>query len=548
MNYINKTREFLFKKWKLIIFLLILMVIGLYFVLASNSSKTASVRYTSFAVSLGSLVQTVSLSGSVAITKQKNYNFKSSGVLSTLSVKAGDLVKSGQELAKLDVQVLQNNLNQSNSSLQQAQNNFENRFKNSPTEYETANLQLAINNAQSKVDLDRYNLNLLTLKSPISGKISKINVLVGDNTTSGSQNPFMIITDKEGLNPRNISFTNSGKLVEIYKNVGDLIDQDMPLAKLDDTQSKTTLQQSIAALEQAKNNFNNRLKSVTNNFDSNNLELGIVTARGKVEIDTVNLDNATLKSDIDGLVTSVGANIGDTVSGSGVSSLNSSSSTSNSSANGNSTSSNSSLVTVVDMSTLVASFNVGESEIPKLKLGQIVQLSFDSMEGKSFTGKISSLDTIGTVSSNVVSYGVKVAFDKLSQDIRPSMSVNANVIISTKDNVLLVPSTAIKTVGGLKNVQIFDTLTNQVKETKEVKIGSSNDTQTEIISGLSEGDVVVTSTINSTISTTSANPFSIFTGGSNNRQNQAGTTNSNPAVTGQTNRSQTNIANPTTQR
>lgn len=105
----------------------------------------------------------------------------------------------------------------------------------------------------------------------------------------------------------------------------------------------------------------------------------------------------------------------------------------------------------------------------------------------------------------MVSYGVKVAFDKLSPDIKPGMSVSAVILTNTKDNVIAVPSSSIKTNNGSKTVQVItqDQLTTQnnnptgtiATESRDVKTGISNDTDTEILNGVSENEVVVTSVV-----------------------------------------------------
>ena len=72
------------------------------------------------------------------------------------------------------------------------------------------------------------------------------------------------------------------------------------------------------------------------------------------------------------------------------------------------------------------------------------------------------------------------------------MSISAEVITNVKQDVLSVPNAAIKTQGTTKYVQV---LVNNVPQTKVVTTGLSNDTNTEIVSGLNEGDKVITQTI-----------------------------------------------------
>ena len=80
------------------------------------------------------------------------------------------------------------------------------------------------------------------------------------------------------------------------------------------------------------------------------------------------------------------------------------------------------------------------------------------------------------------------------------MTATANIITKVDDNVLLVPSAAVQTVGTASTVRI---LKNGQVSTVSVQIGDTSGSQTVITSGLSEGETVVTSVI-STATTTSS--------------------------------------------
>ena len=81
------------------------------------------------------------------------------------------------------------------------------------------------------------------------------------------------------------------------------------------------------------------------------------------------------------------------------------------------------------------------------------------------------------------------------------MSASASVILASKQNVLTVPNTAIRTISGQRGVQVL--AGGEIVDTAAT-FGLSNDTVTEVVSGLAEGDVVVIPTVKATAS--SANP------------------------------------------
>ena len=104
----------------------------------------------------------------------------------------------------------------------------------------------------------------------------------------------------------------------------------------------------------------------------------------------------------------------------------------------------------------IASISLNEVDVAKVTAGQPVNITFDAIDNFTATGTVQSIDQIGTVTSGVVSYGVKIAINTSDPRIKPGMSVNVTIITEQKDNVLLVPSAAVKTQGGKSYVQVLN--------------------------------------------------------------------------------------------
>lgn len=181
----------------------------------------------------------------------------------------------------------------------------------------------------------------------------------------------------------------------------------------------------------------------------------------------------------------------------------------------------------------LAEISLNEVDIAKVKVGQKATLTFDAVEDLSISGEVAEVDAIGTVSQGVVNYNVKIAFDTQDDRIKPGMSVSASIITDVKQDVLVVPISAIKSSGNDSYVEILDQQTPQTQvqiqaqasqgvisatapRQQSVEIGVSNDTQIEIISGLKEGDQIIVRTVSASASTqTAANQApSLFGGGS----------------------------------
>jgi macrolide-specific efflux system membrane fusion protein len=155
-----------------------------------------------------------------------------------------------------------------------------------------------------------------------------------------------------------------------------------------------------------------------------------------------------------------------------------------------------------DLGTLKAQVEVNEVDIPNISIGQKTVLTFDALEGFTATGKVEKMDSLGTIDQGVVIYNVTISFDTLDSRVRPDMSVSANIIGDVKQNVLLVPSSAVKSDS---NGDYVEVLNGQTPERKSVQVGVSNNTDTEIVSGINAGENVVTQTITSGTSNATSN-------------------------------------------
>lgn len=156
---------------------------------------------------------------------------------------------------------------------------------------------------------------------------------------------------------------------------------------------------------------------------------------------------------------------------------------------------------------ITASVSLTEIDVIKVKAGQKVSITMDAFADKTFTGQVLAINTNGQSTSGVTSYPTIIVFDTSLPNMYPNMSVSANIIVDSKTDVLTVPSSSIKTTNGESVVSVMKD--NQISEVT-VETGISDTTQTEIISGLNEGDTVITST--STTKTTSTTTKSVFSG------------------------------------
>lgn len=275
---------------------------------------------------------------------------------------------------------------------------------------------------------------------------------------------------------------------------------------IDDTNQNTPIKLKNAriAVESAKENLKERelslakLKAGPDELDIRAKKITIQQKEDTLLTAKQDLANCYISVPFDGVIADIKVKKGDTVSAGTI------------------------LASIVTQQK-IAEISLNEVDAAKVKIGQKATLTFDAIPDLSISGKVLDVDTVGTTTQGVVSYGVKIAFDTQDERVKPGMSVAADIIIDVRENVLVVPNNAIKSQGNSYSVELVAAFGEPRPEGREVpeetksqlsasisgvilpnpptrqsvEIGLSNDLSTEITSGLKEGDIVVTSTINS---------------------------------------------------
>ena len=182
----------------------------------------------------------------------------------------------------------------------------------------------------------------------------------------------------------------------------------------------------------------------------------------------------------------------------------------------------------------IAEITLNEVDVAKVKVDQKVNITFDAISDLNITGKVSEVDTLGTVSQGVVNYIVKINFDTQDDRVKSGMSVSVSIITDMKTDILTVPSSAIKTEDDKNYVEVFETpletstgtqgiISSVLPIKKYVEVGISDDSRIEILSGLVEGEQVVSKTTTSSAKTVTASnaksATSLLGGGGGIRRN-----------------------------
>ena len=176
---------------------------------------------------------------------------------------------------------------------------------------------------------------------------------------------------------------------------------------------------------------------------------------------------------------------------------------------GSHVSSGTALASVVSPSRLSASASISQSDIASLKVGQKAQMTIDGYTSDAFTGRISfissepaSSSSSATSSSSSTQYSITVSSQSLPKFAKSGMTGTLNIVLKQASNVLMVPTSA---VSGSASTSFVRVMQDGQPVFRQVETGMATSSYTEITSGLTAGETVVTGQYTDGANSTSSN-------------------------------------------
>jgi HlyD family secretion protein len=135
---------------------------------------------------------------------------------------------------------------------------------------------------------------------------------------------------------------------------------------------------------------------------------------------------------------------------------------------------------------------VDEADIAHVYMNQPARIKVESFRDRIFNGKVTKIAPLGVEKDNVTTFEVRVSIDNPGGELKANMTANAEILLDEHKKVLTVPENAV-TYDNQKNAYVNVPDRNQKDGFRKVpvKIGLSNGSVTELMSGLKEGDQVV---------------------------------------------------------
>jgi HlyD family secretion protein len=438
--------------------IVLILIAGFFTIKSISSQSNTSTTYQTVIVERGDLIAIVGATGVVEAKQTSELNWQTTGRVDNVFVNVNTKVKAGEILADLADNTLPQSVILAQSDLVTARKNLEDLINSNTSSAEAyRNLLTAESDLRdAKETRDDWNYNgasweriytarseFIRLEEELKVYQSAYNAVVDLPTKDPKRVEAKSTLDKAQLARDKALRTINFILGKSYDRqvAEDFADYDLAYSKVQDAQREWE-----------------RVKGGTNKDDISAAEARVAASEATVSL-------GWLEAPFDGTVTRAYPKKGDEV------------------ITGNQG------FRVDDLSELFVKVNISEVDINRVIISQPVDLSFDAVTGKTYKGEVTEVSSVGVDNGSGVDFEVTLKILEPDEKVRPGMTAAVNIIVSEIKNILIIPNRAIRLKDGQRIVYALNA--GQLIETK-VDVGSSSDTQTEILDGsLKEGDVVV---------------------------------------------------------
>lgn len=492
------------KNWKWLVPVVVVAVAGAVFLISGGGNKAASRDVTYAETTPVRQDVSNSLSGTGTLNPANTYTVKSlvDGKILTGGFEEGDKVEEGDVLYTIDSSDASTNLEKASIALQQAQRSYD----------KTVDLQY--------------------VRAEVDGTVSSLKVAKGDQVTSGQEVAVIRDSSKMLLNllfpaadAANFSVGQSADVMldgtfETLKgtitaitgtdelSTGNLLVRTVTI-RVNNAGGLTTAQaatasvngvSSIASATFAYQAERTLTAQAGGTVSAINVQEGDAVSKGDILIELTgddltesiqsaseslrsaeismqnqqdNMSNYTITSPISGTIIEKDAKQGDALT------------------------SGSTLCVIYDLSYLEMVINVDELQIGALSVGQKVQITADAVADKTYVGTVTRVSMKGSSSGGTTTYPITIRIDD-TDGLRPGMNANAEIVVAEANNALVVPNAAVIRGGYVLVSKKSPSAANAVEDMDapegyvyvKVETGVSDDSYTEIKSGLQEDDTV----------------------------------------------------------
>jgi RND family efflux transporter MFP subunit len=429
----------------------------------------------------------LTLSFNTSSSSSSSSSSNTSGTVGEVKVEVGDQVKKGDVLATLDTSVLESKVTHAEQAYLLQQLTYSETMQADASDIAVA--EAAYSNAVASYNAARQDYNSLADKEAVQCS----SLTNAKSNLERAQAAYdRIANDHQAKNYLNSDWGPFQGVVRALTDAQSAYDQ--ALANCNITKlslNDSNLRSAQAQVQSAKANLDSLVSPRAE--DQAKAAAALEQARLSLEQAKRSLENAKIIAPFDGTITAVTASAG--------------------SSGSNAT------ITIADTSKLHVVALVDESEIAGVKEGQDATLTLDALTGITLTGKVVNIDPSGTVSNGVVNYSVRVDLDPTDAPLKLDMTANTSIIGEQAENVLAVPTKAIRTgraanqAAAQSGQTISTTATSMVMVLQDgkprpvpVTVGMTAGDLTEVSGDLLEGNQVLVVTTTTTTTTDFGGP------------------------------------------
>ncbi len=426
-------------------------------------------------VARGDLMVTVSGSGNIETAEEANLSFGSGGRIARIYVEEGDWATKGDILAELDTASLELARDQAEYTLTQAEVALtQAELSQKTAEYNLDNvldqkdtLELALFNAQIDVRSARHNL----------GETQDIYTWPDIETAQkdvDNAEAFLQYALERNLSDETVIYAQARldaveAVLDAKRNAHDT--EEVAIAKL-----------QLEAIEMAEAQAQKNLDELSEDIAIKELQVeaakaavvqakqSVALSRQALEQAEKDLKEAVIMAPFDGIVASVTAEEGDMIP--------------------SPTMAPKQIMRLIDPTSLELVVEVDEIDIPDVAVGQEVIITLDALPDREFDGVVATIYPLPLEVSGVIVYNVKIELNAPEDSgIRVGMSAEADIVLASRTDVLMVPDRAISEDS--EGNPVVSIVVGDDLEERPVVVGISDGFDTEIISGVSVGETVL---------------------------------------------------------
>ena len=150
------------------------------------------------------------------------------------------------------------------------------------------------------------------------------------------------------------------------------------------------------------------------------------------------------------------------------------------------------VMTLGDIDRVHVKGRVDEADIGRVQVGQAARITTETFRDRVFDGRVTRISPIGVERDNVTTFAVEVSIDNPAKILKANMTANAEIVLESLPDSLLLPETAIIYDAQRRAfVDVFDRAAANGRRRVPVTVGVGNGSRTQILDGLREGDQVV---------------------------------------------------------